>query len=202
MHSYQPALPFAQVHAFCVCTVFPVSTDIADSGLQIRVEDTSPYRNPNALGLYVYAGDITVDLSTEYKSEFTTDGVNSIVISSHDLKECVYHALVQCTSNSAATYRVVAQLTPAYVGSLGVHGYLCGGAWAYHYVALDSALAEGHNSGHGRRQLGGLSGQHVRFHVVLHTGMTVSVSRIRVASNRTCLHVQLDSCLMHCCCTL
>ena len=124
----------------------------------------------------MYAGDVTKDLSTEYKSEFSPEGVNSIVISSHDLKECVYHAVAQCTSNSAATYRVVAQLTPAYVGSLGVHGYLCGGGWAYHYVTTDDAFAERHDdSGHGRRQLGGLSGKHVRFNVLLHTGMSYHV---------------------------
>lgn len=155
---------------------FPVTADLADSGLQISVEDTTPQRNPKALGLYVYAGDVTEDLSTEYKSDFSPEGVNSVVISSHDLKECVYHAVVHCTSNSAATYRVVAQLTPAYVGSLGVHGYLCGGGWAYHYVTTDGAFGEQHDSGHGRRQLGGLSGKHVRFNVLLHTGMLYHVT--------------------------
>jgi hypothetical protein len=101
---------------------FLVSADLVDSGLQISVEDAAADQNPDALGLYVYAGDITEDLSTELKSEFSRDGVNSIVISAHDLKEGMYHAVVRCTSSSAASYRVVAKLTPAYVGGLGVQG--------------------------------------------------------------------------------
>jgi hypothetical protein len=115
---------------------FPVSADLADSGLQISVEDTDIDRNPNALGLYVYAGDITQDLSTNLKSEFSRDGVNSIVISAHDLKECVYHAVVRCTSNSAVSYRITAKLTPAYVGSLGVQGYLLRTKVVYNSLCL------------------------------------------------------------------
>lgn len=97
--------------------------------------------------------------------------MSSIVISAHDLKTCVYHAVVRCISNSAATYRVVAKLTPASVGILGVQGYLCGGGWAYHYTDMDgaAALSEGHDGGHGRR-LSGSSGKHARFTVLLHTG--------------------------------
>ena len=160
-------------HAHFWHAEFPVTADLAESGLQISVEDTTPHRYPKALGLYVYAGDVAEDFSTEYVSEFSPEGVNSVVISSHDLKECVYHAVVQCTSNSAATYRIIAQLTPANVGSLGVHGNLCGGGWAYHYVTADGASPERQDSGHGRRQLGGLSGEHVRFNVLLHTGMQI-----------------------------
>eukprot|EP01044_Picomonas_judraskeda_P001184 COSAG03_NODE_65_length_15137_cov_3.350446_6_plen_879_part_00 len=152
---------------------FPVSANLVESGLQISVEDIGVDRNPDALGLYVYAGDITQDLSTNLKSEFTRDGVHSIVISAHDLKECVYRAVVRCTSYSAVSYRVTAKLTPAFVGSFGVQGYLCGGGWAYHYATTDWAVAssDGLDSGHGRRrQLGGLSGKHARFTVLLHTG--------------------------------
>ena len=150
---------------------FPVSAAQADSGLQISVEDTTGHRNPDALGLYVYAGDVAEDLSSELTADFSRDGVNSIVISAHDLKECVYHAVVRCTSNSAASYRVVAKLTPAYVGVLGVQGYLCGTGWAYHYATTDGAMASGgDDGGHGRRQLGELSGKHARFNVLMHTG--------------------------------
>lgn len=156
---------------------FAVSAAEADSGLQVTVEDITVESNPNALGLYVYLGDIPEDMSTELKSEFSIDGTYSTVTSSYDLKEGLYHVVVRCTSASSASYRIVPKLTPAYVSSLGVQGYLCDGGWAYHYATAvpEVGQASAGGGGHGRRrQLSGGSasggGAHARFHVLLHTG--------------------------------
>ena len=141
---------------------------------EVTLEDITGNSNPEALGLYVYAGEVPDDLSTQLKSTFSKDGTYSAVISSHDLKECLLSIIVQCTSRSAARYRIVPKLTPAYIGSHGVQGYLCGGGWAYHYATTAAAAVapagEGGDGGHGRRQLSGASGKHARFHVLLHTG--------------------------------
>lgn len=147
---------------------FAVTADQVDSSLQIRVEDTTGDRNPSALGLYVYDESIPRDLATESKSEFSRDGISSVMVSAHDLKQGVYYAVVRCISVSAASYRIVAQLTPAYVGSRSVQGTLCDGGLAYHYTSLDGPAAQ--LTGHGRRQLTGTSGTHARFFVRLYTG--------------------------------
>jgi hypothetical protein len=52
---------------------FTVTADKADSGFQITVEDTTIARNPSALGLYVYAGEVPDDMTTELKAEFSRD---------------------------------------------------------------------------------------------------------------------------------
>jgi len=149
---------------------FAVTAAMADSGFQVTLEDLTGDSNPRALGLYVYAGEVADDLDTELKSEFSTSGTYSCQISPHDLKECVYHVIVRCTANLPSQYRILPKLTPAYIGSHGIQGYLCGGGWAYHYATTASFVHGGGSGGHGRRQLSGASGIHARFHVLLHTG--------------------------------
>ena len=113
----------------------------AASNLIFEVENLDK-RNlrPEALGIYIYKGNLPADRHSETKEEFSADGVWGIVVSEHDLKSGSYYLSVKCTGEQSVRFRVLALLSESnlHIGE-PVHGEVAPGSWAHYHFEVPEA---------------------------------------------------------------
>ena len=115
-----------------------VTEDFAEDNIVFEVEDLSSTQDPEALTVLLFEDTIPSDKHSELQTSFSSDGIYSLAISSHDLHPGVFFLLVRC-NRAPVRFRVapLAIHTKLEEGHVQ-HGELCPGGWIYHTYTVNS----------------------------------------------------------------